>query len=108
MESKLLKVDKVATADTTGVQVHGRVIDFDDNGPLSGATVLFTRVNENMILGALTDKDGRFEKKFKPEIYNIEVRYTGKTEFFAGNIEFESGGVYDLQIGMASMRTSGN
>ena len=103
--SRLLSFGREGAAPEGTVTLQCRVIDLDDQEPMSSTVVIFTKTEERTTLAGITDENGFFEKNLPPGAYDFEVRYTGKNTFRqAGNV-LESGGLYVVTIGLGSSGT---
>lgn len=103
--SRLLSFERTGAAAEGTVTLQCRVIDLDDQQPMSSTVVIFTKTEERTTLAGITDENGFFEKTLPPGAYDFEVRYTGKNSFRQASNVLESGGLYVVSIGLGSSGT---
>lgn len=66
----------VSTVEVRDIKVTGKVIDKDVNEPLEYATIAFFSRKENKIIGGgITDVEGNFSIEVPPGTYDIRVEY---------------------------------
>ena len=87
--------------------ITGKVIDKDTNTPLEYATIAFFSKSENKIVdGCITDANGEFRIKINKGIYNITIEYISYKKITIPNKKLESDtnlGTISLQIDFESL-----
>jgi outer membrane receptor protein involved in Fe transport len=82
------------------ITISGKVIDKDTKEPLEYATVAFFSKKENKIVdGGLTDASGNFSIKVAKGIYDISIEYISYKKITLSNKKIES----DLDLGTVSL-----
>ena len=82
------------------ITIKGKVIDKETNAPLEYATVAFFSKKENKIVdGCITDANGEFSIKVSKDIYNITIEYISYKKITISNKTLDS----DLDLGVISL-----
>jgi outer membrane receptor protein involved in Fe transport len=82
------------------ITISGKVIDKDTKEPLEYATVAFFSKKENKIVdGGLTDASGNFSIKVAKGIYDISIEYISYKKITLSNKKIEA----DLNLGTVSL-----
>jgi outer membrane receptor protein involved in Fe transport len=82
------------------ITIKGKVIDKETNAPLEYATVAFFSKKENKIVdGCITDANGEFSIKVSKDIYNITIEYISYKKITISNKKIDS----DINLGTISL-----
>lgn len=80
-ESRLMSLEQAAQEDSSAIYVKGIVMDIDRNEPLSNAVIVFTKQSKGTVIGMITDSSGAFNRRLLPDVYTIEIKFSGKNTF---------------------------
>ncbi len=104
LSSSLLLQERTKQAVDSMCVVQVETIDMEAQEPLGNVVVLFTKSTTRTMIGVVTRLDGTIERRLKPDVYNLEARFTGKQTFFQPKMTLEAGWRYRLKIGLADNR----
>lgn len=97
-------INSVSDKDIT---ITGKVVDKDTKAPLEYATVTFFSKKENKIVdGCVTDVNGEFSIKVSKDLYNITIEYISYKKITLSNKKIDSNvnlGTIALEIDYASL-----
>lgn len=100
-ESKIIKIDRIETADTSRAVVKVVVMESGSTTPVQGATVLLRRDTDKMH-GRVTQEDGRCHFRVAPGQYVLRAQMTGLISLEHAGIIFEKGKSYTIALEMAN------
>ena len=60
---------------TTAITVSGKVVEAETNQVLEYATIIFTPLENNKVLGGITDSNGKFDINIKPGLYTVSIEF---------------------------------
>ena len=88
-------------AQSSPVNLSGKVIDAESGSPLTGASVVMASPKRT---GKVTDVEGRFTLQLSPGTYTLQFAYVGYSPKTVSGIEVKAGQVNEVEVSLTPSR----